>query len=399
MRLDLGSSAEGEYTSAGVKYAFISYVRENQKDVDDLCTALRAAGINVWLDREQIEPGTPWKKAIRNAIQRGSWFIAFFSRESLARPRSHVNEELALAVEELRLRQRGQPWFISVLLSVSEPPQLDIGYGETLADLQWVDLTRDREAGIQKLVNALKRDSPETDLAVETPDVASDPGAVAASTPARPLPLKAPPPFAATYARRILEFGVWFAIGLSPFLGKVKIPGFSAIIEMYPSDLQQWLVPVSGLFMGMMAVTIEFASGALISARTLTRWFIATVATFALALVLLLTFYQNDVARLQQAVRDADGDLTHVTRAIVTGTRTMKNVPTDCKCKKDQAAADCIAGTGLNPESIHTCFPGANSATQRLALVYLAVTGSFAAAVGLLMLDQRRRRLHELVPR
>src|ERR1700730_1923811 len=46
-----------------------------------LATALKAAGVKVWLDRNDIMPGQWWKDAINEAIQKGAFFIACFSRE------------------------------------------------------------------------------------------------------------------------------------------------------------------------------------------------------------------------------------------------------------------------------------------------------------------------------
>jgi len=60
---------------------FISYVRENQKEVDRLCQDLEKHGANVWLDRNSIKPGARWKDAIREAIRHGDFFIACFSDE------------------------------------------------------------------------------------------------------------------------------------------------------------------------------------------------------------------------------------------------------------------------------------------------------------------------------
>ena len=61
-----------------MKHVFISYIRENQKEVDRLCDALKSHGIEVWLDRDSITPGTRWKPAIRHAIRDGSFFNRVF---------------------------------------------------------------------------------------------------------------------------------------------------------------------------------------------------------------------------------------------------------------------------------------------------------------------------------
>ena len=65
------------------KHVFISYVRENKKDVDRLCQDLESNGVNVWLDRNDIKPGARWKEAIREAIRKGDYFIACFSDEEI----------------------------------------------------------------------------------------------------------------------------------------------------------------------------------------------------------------------------------------------------------------------------------------------------------------------------
>jgi len=139
-----------------MSHVFISYVRENQEEVDRLCDELTKHGINIWLDRNDIAPGTRWKQAIRRAIREGAFFIACFSEEYSARSMTYMNEELIEAIEILRQRSIDQPWFIPVKLSDCEIPHRDIGAGETLRDLQWVDLYAAWEAGIQRIVGVIQ---------------------------------------------------------------------------------------------------------------------------------------------------------------------------------------------------------------------------------------------------
>ncbi len=139
-------------------HVFISYLRTDRAVVGRLAEELRSNGIEVWLDRERLLPGQKWKKAIRTAIQTGTFFIACFSREYLDRARTYMNEELLIAIEELRLRGGDQSWFIPVLLSGSESlvPDYPIGPGETLRDLQWAELSSDWTDGIERIVFAIK---------------------------------------------------------------------------------------------------------------------------------------------------------------------------------------------------------------------------------------------------
>lgn len=135
---------------------FISYVRENREIVDRLCQELRVNGIQVWLDRNDIGPGSRWKRAIRQAIQEGAFFIACFSREYNERDQTYMNEELIIAIEELRQRPIDSAWFIPVKLNECEIPDRDIiGSGETLQDLQHVNLYEDWQVNIQRIFGVI----------------------------------------------------------------------------------------------------------------------------------------------------------------------------------------------------------------------------------------------------
>lgn len=136
------------------RHVFISYVRENAMDVEKLCNILRIQGVRVWIDRNEIAPGKFWKDEIRKAIQTGSFFIACFSREYNERTITFMNEELNLAIEELRKRFRERAWFIPVLLS-GEIPDWEIMPGKTLRDIQWVRLDEDLDAGMRSLFSAI----------------------------------------------------------------------------------------------------------------------------------------------------------------------------------------------------------------------------------------------------
>lgn len=125
---------------APIKHVFISYVRENSDRVDELCKVLEAVNIPYWKDRKSLAPGEEWKAKIREAIRSGSTFLACFSDESRSRDRSHMNEELAIATEEWRLRPPGRTWLIPVRFDEGPVPQWDLGNAKTLDDLGWSDL-------------------------------------------------------------------------------------------------------------------------------------------------------------------------------------------------------------------------------------------------------------------
>lgn len=159
LRLDLGflhSLVRPKIAASGPRrhsltHIFISYVRENEAVVEKLSRDLRAAGANVWLDKDHIAPGQRWQDVIHDAIESGSYFLACFSDEYLEKEKSYMNEELLVAVEQLRLRPTHRAWFIPIRLADCQVPNRAIGGGETLRSIQWVDLFHDWDRGITKI--------------------------------------------------------------------------------------------------------------------------------------------------------------------------------------------------------------------------------------------------------
>ena len=145
-----------------MKRIFISYVSENIEIVKGLCQELKSHGIQVWLDRNDIAPGSRWEQAIRRAIHQGAYFIACFSEEYNNRGQTYMNEELTLAIDELRQRPTDQIWFIPVKLNDCEIPDRSIGGGKTLQAFQYVNLYEDWDGGIQRILRVIQPASSET---------------------------------------------------------------------------------------------------------------------------------------------------------------------------------------------------------------------------------------------
>jgi hypothetical protein len=123
-------------------HVFISYVRDDEPLVASLCNDLREKGVIVWLDRDRIAPGTRWRSAIRSAIVNGAYFLACFSERYTSRERTYMNEELTIAIEQLRQRPVARAWFVPLVFGADAVPEREIGAGETLRDIQWIDLGR-----------------------------------------------------------------------------------------------------------------------------------------------------------------------------------------------------------------------------------------------------------------
>jgi tetratricopeptide (TPR) repeat protein len=142
-------------------YAFISYVRENRDIVDRLAEDLRASGVEVWLDRNDIMPGQFWKSAIREAIQNGAFFIACFSKELNERQETYMHGELRLAIDRLRSMPNNRVWFIPVLINPTEIPSHSISDYETLKDINAAMIFEDWNTGLTKILQAMRLDDPD----------------------------------------------------------------------------------------------------------------------------------------------------------------------------------------------------------------------------------------------
>lgn len=127
--------------------------------MDVLQGMLEAAGIPVWRDTAKLWPGEDWRARIRDAITRDALaFIACFSSHSAARQKSYMNEELVLAIEELRLRWPDVPWLMPVRFDDCDVPDLDLGAGRRLTSIQRIDLFgAGRDLAVGRLVEAVRR--------------------------------------------------------------------------------------------------------------------------------------------------------------------------------------------------------------------------------------------------
>lgn len=138
------------------KKVFISYVRENYDKVAQVCNKFSDEGIDYWIDRENIEPGILWKIAIKNAISKGAYFLACFSKQYAEKPEPYMNEEILLAIDILRKKPLDSGWFIPIKLNTCNIPNYEIGGGKYLHDIQYLDFTKDWDSNINKLVEKIR---------------------------------------------------------------------------------------------------------------------------------------------------------------------------------------------------------------------------------------------------
>src|SRR5262249_9011914 len=132
---------------------------EDSRRAGILQHALTDADIPVWRVTSDVWPGEDCHAKARYAIMNGAAaFLACFSTARLARPKSYQNEELALAIDQLRLRHPDSPWLIPVRFDECEIPDIELGCGRGLASIQRVDLFGNYAAdNMARLVSVILR--------------------------------------------------------------------------------------------------------------------------------------------------------------------------------------------------------------------------------------------------
>src|SRR5579862_1261839 len=113
-----------------------------------------------------------------------------------------------------------------------------------------------------------------------------------------PPRVPSPPPLAKRYINYMLSFGVSVGIGLSPLIGKWNIPGFSALLSLYPSNLASIIIPFTALLMSVPTLALQYHASGFRSLVRLNRWFTRALISIVILLVLGIAFYLFLVVRV-----------------------------------------------------------------------------------------------------
>lgn len=195
-----------------------------------------------------------------------------------------------------------------------------------------------------------------------------------------------PPPPSTTirWTRLMVGFGVSVAVGLAPLLGSVEVPGFSALLQLFPTlpwDTRKTIIPLAAFAMGVTAAVVQFRASDRLSDKRLRTLFNRTVAAIVVAFLVLVISHTLLVRQIRvPAVESEVPVLIGFYR------------PQSCSaCPASMSDSACIVDrVSLNPTAIESCWGDLNirSGFLLLALSYLGLMVSFGSLMGYLM---RRR--------
>ena len=135
---------------------FIAYAQEDLARARRLRDDIAASGYATWLDKDKLLPGQDWPRAIHRAVEISDAFVACFSQRSIAK-RGQFQNELRWALECARLRPLEATFVVPVRFEACEVPE------QIAEQVQYVDLFPDWDAGMRKVVRALRKAGPKPD--------------------------------------------------------------------------------------------------------------------------------------------------------------------------------------------------------------------------------------------
>ena len=117
---------------------FLSYASQDAEAAHKICDALRAGGIEVFLDQSELRGGDAWDKKIRHEIHDCVLFIPIVSRHTQERLEGYFRHEWNLAIERTHHMAENKAFLVPVV--VDGTPEHDPSIPEKFRELQWTRL-------------------------------------------------------------------------------------------------------------------------------------------------------------------------------------------------------------------------------------------------------------------
>jgi TolB-like protein/Flp pilus assembly protein TadD len=117
---------------------FLSYASQDVDAAQKICDALRAAGIEVFLDQSELRGGDAWDQKIRREIHDCALFIPVISTNTASRHEGYFRLEWDLADQRTHMIARSRVFVVPVCLDATT--QLAADVPESFQRVQWTRL-------------------------------------------------------------------------------------------------------------------------------------------------------------------------------------------------------------------------------------------------------------------
>lgn len=99
---------------------FLSYAREDAAAARRIAEAMRASGLEVWFDENELRGGEAWDAKIRSQIDQCTLFVPVISEHTDGRSKGYFRLEWKLAVDQTHLRAEGVPYLSPVVIDATK---------------------------------------------------------------------------------------------------------------------------------------------------------------------------------------------------------------------------------------------------------------------------------------
>jgi TolB-like protein/tetratricopeptide (TPR) repeat protein len=117
---------------------FLSYASQDAEPAQKICEALRAAGIEVFLDQSELRGGDAWDQKIRREIHDCALFIPVISANTASRHEGYFRLEWDLADQRTHMIARSRVFVVPVCLDATTEVAADVP--ESFQRVQWTRL-------------------------------------------------------------------------------------------------------------------------------------------------------------------------------------------------------------------------------------------------------------------
>jgi len=227
------------------KAIFLSYSSGDTEAAEQICDALRGAGLEVWFDQSELRSGDAWDLSIRKQIRECALFVPVISADTQAREEGYFRLEWKLAIDRSYLMADDKAFLFPVV--IDQTPERLARVPDKFRERQWTQLLNDADrAAFADRLNRL---------------LFEDPASVTGS-PAQTTPLDIHQPVA---PKTPSHDKAGFRVGVKAFKYNGADPDLAALAEGLAEDV------VTGLsrFSYLLVVGDTHATGKELNARYL----------------------------------------------------------------------------------------------------------------------------------
>ena len=119
---------------------FLSYASDDADTAARICDGLRAAGMEVWFDRNDLRGGDAWDHHIRQQIRMCALFIPVISQQTQARPEGYFRLEWNLAEQRSQMMAPSKAFIVPVCVDETREDRAEVP--DAFRRVQWTRLPR-----------------------------------------------------------------------------------------------------------------------------------------------------------------------------------------------------------------------------------------------------------------